>query len=77
MSPEERREAAADWELGHARPMRWVAGVEGIEDEDDEPRPDEIGPTPRWFIVAFSIAVLLCGVCSVLGALAYFLGWIG
>lgn len=39
--------------------------------------PEEVGPTPRWFIIAFSLFVLVCGLCSALGAIAYLAGWIG
>lgn len=55
-------------------PMR--AWHEGHYPEDhDVPDPDEIGPTPRWFVIAFSIAVLCCGVASCMGAISYIAGW--
>lgn len=52
-------------------------GVEGMEHEDDELReaPDEIGPTPRWFIIGFSLMVLACGVASCVGAVGVIAGW--
>lgn len=42
--------------------------------EDDEPRPDVLGPTPRWFIVAFALAALCCGCTGLAGLIAWIAG---
>ncbi len=42
-----------------------------------EPEPDSDGQpeVPRWFIVAFAIACLCCGVTAVAGVVAAIVGW--
>jgi len=66
------RDEHARWRAGHYPEDHGEPHMMAVE--DDEPRPDAIGPTPTWFLIMFVIGVMCCGFSALAGLALWIAG---